>query len=326
MIMLIVASLPGPTTLAAMRSRIPPRTPLARYSRLSIEELAPLFAAGLSHLQCRELCEAVVGYKLSRLNLYPREIEAVRAWCARRGLAVELSDFGVRTSVRQEGKGGWSNVGARVAPGEALRFCYVSRSRSDARAARDAEADPSFSPREMAALLNIPPCCCDFFMEHKREAMEVYADDYALITLRSTASPPPYPWPVNYLGQYFGFSLIHHFPCSWHCSRTRARALDGLDILREVSPDWARTFTEALPGVVVFENLRAVHFIQAAPRTPGSVAFEPYELRSTNVTALGEALRTSGRLEWATPMEFEVGGVDHRSYSSESETAVLWFG
>jgi hypothetical protein len=25
-------------------------------------------------------------------------------------------------------------------------------------------------------------------------------------------------------------------------------------------------------------------------------------------------------------MEFEVGGVDHRSYSSESETAVLWFG
>ncbi|MGH9283791.1 MAG: hypothetical protein ACRD0S_12755, partial [Acidimicrobiales bacterium] len=290
-----------------------------------IEDLAPLFAAGLTHLQCRELCEAAAGYKVSRLNLYPAQLPAVAAWCHEQGLAVELSAFGVEEFIRPEGKGHWSNMGRRTDVGRGLRFCYVASRPDDARAARDAEASEDFSPRLMAELLRIPACCAEFFVAHKHDAIESYADDYAVLTTRATATTGPHPWEVNYLAQYFGFSLIHHFPCSWSCPATLARARDSLALVRSVSPAWAATFVREIPGVVVFENLKAVHLIQAVPG-PDAVEFASHQVRSTGPTPLGEALRASGRLSWSSATGFAVNGLTSGAWGGGVERAVIPFG
>ena len=292
---------------------------------MEIEDFAILFAAGLSHLQCRELCEAAAGYKVSRLNLYPAPLSAVAAWCHERRLVIELSAYGVEEFLRPEGKGHWSNIGRRTAVGRGLRFCYVARRPDDARAARDAEASEDFSPMMMARLLRIPTCCAEFFVDHKEQAVEGYADDYAVLTTRSTAVEGPHPWEVNYLAQYFGFSLIHHYPCSWSCPATLARARDSLALVRSVSPEWAATFAREMPGVVVFENLLAVHLIQAAPGRD-AVEFTAHQVRSTSTTALGEALRVSGRLSWSSPTTFSVNGSAPWQGSDGVERSVIAFG
>jgi len=173
---------------------------------MNMHDFAALFAAGLSHLQCRELCEAAAGYKVSRLNLYPAQLSVVQAWCRERRLAIELSTFGIEEFIRPEGKGHWSNMGRRSEVGRGVRFCYVSQHAEDALAAREAEANEDFSPMVMARLLRIPVCCAEFFVNHKAQAVERYADDYALLTTGATAGEGPHPWEVNYLAQYFGFS------------------------------------------------------------------------------------------------------------------------
>ncbi len=292
---------------------------------MDIDDFAILFAAGLSHLQCRELCEAAAGYKVSRLNLYPAQLTAVAAWCHEQGLAHELSDYGVEEFIRPEGKGYWSNTGRRTLAGRGLRFCYVAHRRDDARAAREAEASEDFSPMVMARLLRIPTCCAEFFVHHKEQAVEGYADDYAVLTTRATAVGGLHPWEVNYLAQYFGFSLIHHFPCSWSCPATLARARDSLALVRSVSPEWATTFAREIPGVVVFENLLAVHLIQAAPESDG-VEFAAHQVRSTSTTAVGEALRATGRLSWSSPTIFSVNGAAPWQGSDGVERAVIAFG
>ncbi|HET9771785.1 MAG TPA: hypothetical protein VFS16_12915 [Acidimicrobiia bacterium] len=292
---------------------------------MDIEEFAPLFAAGLSHLQCREVCEAALGYKVSRLNLYPAQRRAVTAWCRAHGIAVELSRYGVEEFVQPEGKGHWSNLGRRTEGRRAMRFCYMATRRADARAAREAEASEDSSPFVMAELLRIPACCAEFFVTHKHRAVTDYADDYAVLTTRATSGPGPHPWPVNYLAQYFGFSLIHHYPCSWSCPASLTRAQDSLSLVRSVSPAWAATFTREIPGVAVFENLRAVHLIQARPN-PGTVDFAPHQVRSTGTTALGEALRSGGELSWTAPTSFELNGVPGDAWGDGIDRAVIPFG
>lgn len=292
---------------------------------MNIRDFADLFAAGLSHLQCRELCEAAAGYKVSRLNLYPAQLPVVQRWCRERRLAVELSAYAVEEFICPEGKGHWSNMGRRSELSRGVRFCYLSERAEDARAAREAEAGEDFSPMVMARLLRIPACCAEFFVEHKDRAVERYADDYALLTTGATVGAGPHPWEVNYLAQYFGFSLIHHYPCRWSCPATLARARDSLALVGAVSAQWAATFAREVPGVVVFENLLAVHLIQA-PAGPDAVEFAGYQVRSTSPTALGEALRTSGRLSWSSPTVFSLDGTAPWEQPDGVERAVIAFG
>lgn len=265
-------------------------------------DLTSLFTLGLSHSQCREICEAASGFKVSRLNLYPHHLRPVGDWCGRHGLAVEVADFGVREFVEEEGKGGWSNIGRRVGLGEGLRFFYIGRSAEEVHRAKEAEASEDFSPWIMGEVLRIPPCCTELFVREKERALRDYADDYVFLTTGNTTAAGPYPWQVNYLGQYFGYSLIHHFPCRWDCPGTLERANRSLALVAEVSPVWAETFRRELRGAVLVENRVAVHQIlgDSAAR---EIRFEPHRVRSTSDTPVAQAVRAAGRLRWTAAAE-----------------------
>lgn len=275
--------------------------------------LLELFLGNFSHLQCRELCEAYSGYKLSRVNLHENQLGFVRRWCRRRGLACEVSDFGVVENPRDEGKGAWRNTGRRVSTSAAIRFCYISRSARDARMAKKIESATEVDHRALGALLKIPPCCTEFYLRQREEALAYHDDDYVMLTSRATTARPPFSWQVNYLAQYIGFSLIHHFPCRWDCPATLERAKASLKIIETISPRWLVTFRRYMRGVVLVEGQVAVHLISGKFRGD-TIAFRSDQVRSTRTTPLILALCEKGSMSWRSL--FSVDGLPQPEYDA----------
>ncbi|HEU5320373.1 MAG TPA: hypothetical protein VFX28_06205, partial [Methylomirabilota bacterium] len=100
----------------------------------TLDSLGVLFAAGLTSTQVRELCEAAVGLKLSRLNLHDWQLGPVRAWCEAHALALAVTPYAVQDNVVDENKGRWSNIGRRFTE-DGFRFAYVAREARDTTAA-----------------------------------------------------------------------------------------------------------------------------------------------------------------------------------------------
>lgn len=285
----------------------------------SIDVLS-LLIEGLDQVDCREIVEAAVGYRVCRLHLGPDGISAAMSWARQYELFAEQSDFVVEEVDADEGKGQWTNLGQLSDRSEGPRFLYLGRSREDVLKAKDAEAEDDATA--LGELLRIPACCIQFYERHRSEALRKYADDYAPITTRLTAKPPPYDWRLNYLAQYFGHNLIHHFPCNWHCEASLRRAQDSLEIVRTVSSIWARRLERELRGVVVFENQLGVHMIKKPPEAP-EFAYRRDQVVSTASTPLSGLLRKHERLEFDA--SYQVTGPPGVPEASQSGTLVLAF-
>jgi len=266
--------------------------------RIGATDLTSLFVAGLSHLQCRELCEAASGFKLSRINVEPALITPLRDWCREHDLACEVSDFGVLENLHDEGKGMWWNTGRRVAGEASIVYAYVGQDPKEVSQLKSLEAGNEHNKHErIAELLAIPECCTMFYVRHREDARASFHDDYVTLTFASTESCPPYEWRANYLAQYFGLSLIHHFPCRWDCPATIERALRSEAVVGRVSKAWLALHRRWLRSVVVVEGSGAVHLIRGTTHGSG-VRFRPDQIRSTADTPLVDCLRRIGELKW----------------------------
>ncbi|WP_437924708.1 hypothetical protein WMF37_37650 [Sorangium sp. So ce291] len=271
----------------------------------------PLFRAGLDALRCRELLEAAAGFKLSRVNLAPLEHEAVAEWCAANGLVHHLANHGLEEGLADEGRGAWFNTGRRVerdAPECSVLVVYVGRDPEHVDELARADASETPDARRIAELLRIPSCCAEFYCRERAKAVLEHADDYVFLTTRATPSKGPWPAEANYLAQYFGHSLIHHYPCRWDCLATIERARAALALLAGVDPRWAATFTHRTAGTIVVEDRTAVHFARGAQLRSSMIEFHPSALFSTSTTPLARALRAARRIEWESPTRFHVGG------------------
>lgn len=254
--------------------------------------------------------------------VYPEHEAVVEHWAGRNRLAIVFGTSRIDEHVEAEGKGAWSNMGAISEDPAAARYAYVGRRIDDAIAARTAQESSPTDHRALGQLLAIPPCCTEHYIEHRTEAVGSYADDYAFLTTRNTpnAGSTVHDWRSNYLGQYFGFSLIHHFPCRWDCSATRARAEQSAELIGEVSPAWLDLFARRMRGTVIIENRRAIHMLQAVDQRPIR-GFAGRSFLSTTVTPLAAAVLTRRRLDWSDRGEPLVTG-----WSPDVETLCLSFG
>jgi len=273
----------------------------------STPDVAVLLLAGLSHLQCRELLEADAGYKISRVHVYPWQREITLRWVRDRELCWQLSRFGIDEGDRREGTGTWYNTGRRSRGTEGrLRYLYIGREGRDVSEAREIDQDGRDHAR-LGELLRIPSCCIEFYLANRHVAKTRYHDEYVQLTSQATPVRAPYLWEMNYVGQYFGFSLYHHYPCSWTCSATLKRARRALRIVRCASPVWARAFRRHLRGAMICEPGRAVHCIRGeVPRS--STTFAGSQVVSTDWSPLGAALRSTGSIRAA----MKAGGVARR--------------
>jgi len=83
--------------------------------------------------------------------------------------------------------------------------------------------------------LQIPSCCCHFFLAHWQEVFEKSNGDlFRKLLSSSTKKVICLPWQTNIMALYRGSSLLFHFPCQLDCPETIKLVNHRAQILRQV--------------------------------------------------------------------------------------------
>lgn len=211
----------------------------------------------------REIVAVWAGLKTSRIGGTETTIRLVEEAARPLGLATVRSTRKY-LGRRDIGKGGWSNKFGGSFPVDSPCgdwLLYIAKSADQAQAAREAEEDGR--EFDFGGELGIPACCARFYVENQDRAM-AKQNDYVPLVLRNTASEAPYDPLLNYVAQYFGYSLISFFPCSFCCPHAKAIAQRSLDVLIEVSPALANDTLRFQRMPVLYTEYRGLYAFEGA--------------------------------------------------------------
>lgn len=186
----------------------------------------------------REIISVWAGLKSARIGVSEKNISTIESAIAQLGLA-SIRSTQKYTGIRDIGKGGWANkFGKSLAKGSQNGdwLLYIAKNYDTAKTARDAEEDDR--EFDFGGALGIPECCAQFYLKNQNSAMSKQ-NDYVPFVLRNTTGTAPYNYMLNYVAQYFGYSLISFFPCSFECEHADKVARKTYEILARISPDIA---------------------------------------------------------------------------------------
>jgi hypothetical protein len=197
----------------------------------------------LPALPLREILEAVMGLKCSRISLGSDELHYLKNLSNELNFGIAVSDS--KTISKAElWKGSWSDRVPHYVPldyPEGLYTIYVGPNQEEAIAARFAEeviGDEAFGK-----LLQIPSCCRNFYSDRQdRSSSEEI--DYLWEVVETVPNHELAPLGANILGQYFDRCLLSHFPCSLQCEASRKESLRRSEILSKVAPELVAHLTE----------------------------------------------------------------------------------
>lgn len=250
---------------------------------LSLEQLRCLYGMvrqEFAPIACRELLCAASGLKVSRMLMGSQGAQRLEATLADFGLSSARSAR--RYLLRRDiGKGGWCSRIATEVPFDDERgywTLYVGCSAEAVERTRDAEAtgrDSGFS-----AALGIPDCCAQFYREHIQAARRKQ-EDFVPFTFHNTKGPYPFDYWNNYTAQYFGFSLISFFPCSFHCKHSARSAQMSYQFLLQVAPDLAEQSLHCQRQSVLYTEYQGVYLFEGARFKEDTLHYDPRQIRAT---------------------------------------------
>jgi hypothetical protein len=228
---------------------------------------------------------------------------------------------------RDVGKGGWSNRFGLEVPASDGRgdwLVYVASSERAATAARDAEAEQRDA--DFGTALGIPACCTEFYLAHRELAFRKQ-NDYVPLVLDNTRGPFPYNFWNNYVAQYFGYSLISFFPCSFNCERAAQVARRTHDFLRGVCTRFAGRFTYMQRQSILYTEYRGLFLFEGARYRRGHLDYEPDLIHTTlrdaalmKPLAAGQRLRINAKHD----VDILVGDAVIRSCRGENVSACIF--
>jgi hypothetical protein len=243
----------------------------------------------------REILLAAADVKISRASLTELEIGQLRAAAQRYGFEIVASQNQWILHA-DRGKGYWANHGRPVRGADqagAVRHVYIA---SDATLAETGiMLDEAGEDDLFGALLGIPACCRNAYERNKHQAANKQFDFVPYVS-ENTNGAMPYDWRLNYLAQYFGFSLLSFFPCSFDCPAAAAAAERTLSMLARCDPAWADRFVDLQKTNVLYTEYQGLHLFRE-PLRDGQLAYAPRDVTSTEVTELASLLRQGDRLE-----------------------------
>ena len=236
------------------------------YMRMNKDELTMNFQQiqnSYGALVTREIVSAWSGQKVSRIVLKPKQVKKFSELTHNLGLEVT---GGVEKifSKRDVGKGGWSNKfddkpSKLKVPDKML---YVGLSKSQCEKAKQSEENNDEG--SLGKKLGIPDCCVNFYLNNQEEAYK-NQNDYVPLVLKNSANNYPFNFWNNYVAQYFGYSLLSFFPCSFNCSNAANFSENTYDLLKSIIPNMADKtlhfhkqpilYTE-YRGIFLFENAK----------------------------------------------------------------------
>jgi hypothetical protein len=243
----------------------------------------------------REILLAAADVKISRTTLTQEKISALQIAADRHGFQIVIGD-GQWILRPDQGKGGWANQVERAAePGEpgAVSNVYIA---SDATLAETGQMlDEAGEDDLFGALLGIPACCREAFEKNKAATADKQLD-FIPCVLENTSSGTLCDWRLNYAAQYFGYSLLSFFPCSFRCPAAAAVADRTFSMLTGCDADWASRFVALQQTNVLYTETKGLHLFRA-PLLNESIAYTPHDLTSTESTSLTAILLQGDRLE-----------------------------
>ncbi len=247
----------------------------------------------------REILLAAANIKISRTTLSREKIAALQGAADRHGFQIAISNHAwiLRPD---DGKGGWANQVERAAepdePG-AVSNVYIA---ADATLAETGQMlDEAGEDDLFGALLGIPSCCREAFDKNKSSATN-HQLDFIPSVLDNTHSTPPYDWRLNYLAQYFGYSLLSFFPCSFLCPAAAKVAVRTLSMLTQCDAAWSNRFVDLQQTNILYTETNGLHLFRA-PLCNGSIVYNPHDLISTESTSVADLLQQGNRLEVSSP-------------------------
>lgn len=276
---------------------------------LSLDRLRGLYQqvrSLLNPIQTREVLVAAAGLKASRLGAPPHLVERVEEVLSSFGLYVCRSEnrFLARRDI---GKGGWSNAFAEslsITDERGDWLLYVATTERAANSARDAEK--SGQEDHFGAFLGIPSCCTEFFLSRQQLARQKQYD-FTPLVLANTSGPYPFNYWTNFVAQYFCYSLISFFPCSFTCERAADVARATYDFLRRVNIHFADAFLRAQRQSILYTEYRGLFQFDAARYRDGTLCYRPSRIHTTvRNAAIADYLVAGNRLRIVSRHEADI--------------------
>ena len=250
--------------------------------RLNTAQLIESLAESHGMLRAREILCVWAGLKSARVGMAPADlpifIQSVQslglAWCCSSRKYLGKRDIG---------KGGWSNkFGGIVSPSSRQGdwLVYVARDAATAEAACSAEE--SNREFDFGSSLGIPDCCARFYLQYQ-QAAQAKQNDYVPFVLDQTSGNPPYDFRLNYVAQYFGYSLISFFPCSFRCPSAVLVAQRTLELLSQYVPRLATETVRLQRCPVLYTEYNGIYLFEKSAWDPETrtLRYDPTAIRGT---------------------------------------------
>lgn len=256
-------------------------TPVPRVARLVYDQLAPHVSA----LSLREILEATVGWKASRLVLTEAEVIVAAPILRRAGLAVGISEQRYR-SLPSASVVGWSHEPAPTLESDPEGRLYLYVATDEARMVEAAAAEADGDAERFGVVLDIPACCRLSFLR-----MQPMRGDPLLSTARlGDVFPLEGRW-TNGAAGYVGYGLLSFAPCRQSCRYAARRARRTWRLLNALSVELAQRFLKAHEATYLWSDHQGLHTLVGAKREAGVVRWD--SLRSSIESPLSTCLLAS---------------------------------
>lgn len=161
----------------------------------------------LSNGGARDVLVAYEGLKAARIAVSATRLGDTIELLQGMGLAVVVSPEVIYT-LKDRGKGGWSNLFSMKRGGDPHRILYAAKNQSMSEEAARAEA--LGEDAALGKLLAIPECCREFYSRYSEAALQDQGDLLPFFATLAWQRVSPL---LNLGGQYFDMAFLSHFPC-----------------------------------------------------------------------------------------------------------------
>ena len=253
----------------------------------------------LGPIPAKESILAALGFKTSRLGINPEIFSLIVKLFDDYDIQYVVGNFRY-TYINDIGKGGWSNrfgneTHIKDENSNGDYFLYIADNKVKAKAAREKEENEE--EFEFGETLGIPPCCAKFYVDFSEKAFKKQ-NDFALFVLRETASNPPYNFWNNYISQYFGFSLLSFFPCSFDCKKSVKISMEIFHILNNIYPNIAEKFLFFHKQNILYTEYRGIYLFENSILESGIISYDDSRIHSTiKKSSIGSTVVKSNKIK-----------------------------
>jgi len=236
----------------------------------------------LGPIPAKETILAVLGYKTSRLGVHPKYYNSIIALFKQFDIKYVIGNYRY-TYKLDVGKGGWSNkfgdetyINDKNSYGD--YFFYIADNIEKAKISRDNEETEQEA--EFGETLGIPSCCADFYVDNADKAMEKQ-NDFVTLVLENTYSDPPYNYWNNYVAQYFGYSLLSFFPCSFDCKESIIVSKQIYNILYDIYPEFSDQFLYYHKQNILYTEYRGIYLFENTKYDKENIVYNDSRIHSS---------------------------------------------